>query len=173
MPRTSSASANRTLHVTPLARARSDPAVRYVRRKADASHRGPVLSRSPAGPRAVPPRTRRSQTATASLSSGTRAVQRLRLLSIAPSPLAHKKMVATFLLDGPGARTKTTHFGAAGYEDFTTHGDEHRKRRYLARHQAREDFDSPTSAGALARWILWNRRTLVASIADYRKRFGV
>jgi hypothetical protein len=69
--------------------------------------------------------------------------------------------------------TKTTHFGATGYEDFTTHGDEERKRRYIARHEAREDFDNPVSAGSLSRWILWNKRSLAASIADFRRRFGV
>jgi hypothetical protein len=72
---------------------------------------------------------------------------------------------------GDGRGTKTTHFGAAGYEDFTTHGDEERRRRYVARHQAREHFDDPVTAGALSRWILWNKRSAAASIADYRRRF--
>ena len=69
--------------------------------------------------------------------------------------------------------TKTTHFGAAGYQDFTVHKDKDRKRRYLARHCARENFDDFTTAGSLSRWILWNKPSLRASVADYRKRFGV
>ena len=97
----------------------------------------------------------------------------VRLVSIGPSPLAHKKLVAMFAVRTPSGaeRQKTTHFGAAGYEDFTTHGDEDRRRRYVARHQAREDFGDATSAGALSRWVLWNKRSVGASIADFRRRF--
>ncbi len=68
-------------------------------------------------------------------------------------------------------RTKTTHFGAAGMSDFTIHKDEERKKRYILRHKANEDFNDPTTAGALSRWILWNLPSLRASIADYKKRF--
>ena len=68
-------------------------------------------------------------------------------------------------------RTKTTHFGAAGMSDFTIHKDEERKKRYILRHKANEDFNDPTSAGALSRWVLWNLPSLRASIADYKKRF--
>jgi hypothetical protein len=65
------------------------------------------------------------------------------------------------------------HFGAAGYADYTTHRDAARMRRYLARHRAREDW---TAAGARtpgfwARWLLWNRPSLRASLADLRRRF--
>jgi hypothetical protein len=69
-------------------------------------------------------------------------------------------------------RRKTVHFGAAGMGDFTLHRDWRRKARYIARHQAREDWDDPTSAGSLAGRILWNKPTLRASIADYKRRFG-
>ncbi len=68
-------------------------------------------------------------------------------------------------------RTKTTHFGAAGMSDFTIHKDEERKKRYILRHKANEDFNDPTTAGALSRWVLWNLPSLRASIADYKKRF--
>ena len=34
---------------------------------------------------------------------------------------------------------KIIHFGARGYEDFTTHKDPERKERYIARHKPRED----------------------------------
>jgi len=76
-------------------------------------------------------------------------------------------------LKSTATTTKTTHFGAAGYQDFTVHKDKDRKRRYLARHCARENFDDFTTAGSLSRWILWNKPSLRASVADYRKRFGV
>ena len=37
----------------------------------------------------------------------------------------------------------------------------------------RENWRDPTSPGALARYLLWNKPTLAASLADYRRRFRV
>ena len=70
--------------------------------------------------------------------------------------------------DGP-----TVHFGATGYQDFTQHGDEKRKAAYLVRHEAREDWtlQGVTSAGFWARYILWNKPSVAASIADVNRRF--
>jgi hypothetical protein len=36
-----------------------------------------------------------------------------------------------------------------------------------------ENWKDPTSAGALSRWILWNKPTFKASLADYKRRFGL
>ena len=94
----------------------------------------------------------------------------MKLVSITPSEKPEKKLKATFENDG---RTKTTHFGAAGMTDFTKSKDEARKSRYLARHSANENWNDPTSAGALSRWVLWNKTSLEASKADYKKRFGL
>lgn len=66
-----------------------------------------------------------------------------------------------------------THFGASGMSDFTKHGDEDRKERYLDRHRKNENWRDPKSAGALSRFILWNKPTLRESIADYKRRFNV
>jgi hypothetical protein len=90
-----------------------------------------------------------------------------KLISITRSDRKGKKFVAKFD-DGT-----QTHFGAAGYEDFTTTGDEDRKKRYLDRHRANENWNDYKSAGSLARWILWNKPTLSASIQDYKQRFGL
>ena len=79
--------------------------------------------------------------------------------------------MAVFTLDN--RRTRTVHFGSAGASDFTQHRDPVRKQRYLARHAPREDWDEPTTAGALARWILWNNETLRESVADYTRRFDI
>ena len=67
----------------------------------------------------------------------------------------------------------TIHFGARGYEDFTTHGDEKRKASYLARHRTTENWTlgGVETAGGWARWLLWNQASLSASIADVNKRF--
>lgn len=72
-----------------------------------------------------------------------------------------------------GAKKKTVNFGAKKYSDFTIHKDVERKKRYLARHIKNENWNNPLSAGALSRYLLWNKPTLEASIKDYKKRFGI
>lgn len=67
---------------------------------------------------------------------------------------------------------KQTDFGASGYSDYTIHQNDERKNRYIARHQKNENWEDPFSRGSLALFILWNKKTLEASIKDYVKRFG-
>lgn len=96
----------------------------------------------------------------------------MKLISITPSTNPAKKYTAKFQMDN--GRSKTTHFGAKGMYDFThVPHDEGRKAAYIARHKANENFSDATSAGALSRWILWNKPSLSASIADYRRKFGL
>lgn len=93
-------------------------------------------------------------------------------VEIKKSPDPDKKHVAVFK-DEQG-RTKTTHFGATGYEDYTTHHDDARKANYLSRHGGgNQDWSDPTTAGALSRYILWNKKSKAASIADFKKRFDL
>ena len=66
---------------------------------------------------------------------------------------------------------KTVSFGAAGMSDFTKHKDPERKQRYLNRHKSRENWNDPTTAGYLSRWILWNKPTIEESIKDTNNRF--
>ena len=68
-------------------------------------------------------------------------------------------------------KKKTIHFGAKGMSDFTIHKDPKRKERYLKRHKVNENWNKPDTAGALSRWILWNKPTLSASIKDFKTRF--
>lgn len=93
------------------------------------------------------------------------------LIEITPSTKSNKKLMAVFLNTMTG-RTKTVHFGEAGASDFTKHKDEERKQRYITRHKGKENWNDPTTPGALSRWILWNLPTLKASIEDYKERFG-
>lgn len=65
---------------------------------------------------------------------------------------------------------KTIHFGAKGYSDFTQHKDPKRKEAYIRRHQTRENWNDPETAGFYARWLLWNKPTLSASIKDMIRR---
>ena len=66
---------------------------------------------------------------------------------------------------------KTIHFGATGYEDFTTHKDEKRKQNYITRHKKNENWTNPTTAGFYAKNILWNKPTTPASINDTNSKF--
>ena len=93
------------------------------------------------------------------------------LIKIKKSTKPEKKYMAIFE-NCENGREKITHFGAAGASDFTIHKDPERKKRYLDRHRKNENWNDPTSAGALSRWLLWHKTSLRASIADYKRRFG-
>lgn len=98
--------------------------------------------------------------------------QKLKLLTIRKSHIPKKKFDAVFQY--PDGHTKTTSFGLHPYEDFTKHKNVTRKARYLHRHKGmHENWNDPTSAGALAKWVLWNKPTLRASIKDFKRRFDL
>jgi hypothetical protein len=95
----------------------------------------------------------------------------LRLKTIKRSHRSDKKWDAVFEVNG---RTRVQPFGQKGYSDYTKHKDKTRKQRYLHRHSGMgEDWNDPTTAGALSRWILWNKPSFKASLQDYRKRFDL
>ena len=95
----------------------------------------------------------------------------LRLKTIKKSHRPEKKFDAIFDRDG---REKTVSFGAAGMSDFTKHKNVTRRARYLKRHTGKgEKWSQPDTAGALSRWILWNKPTFAASLADFKRRFKV
>jgi len=76
-------------------------------------------------------------------------------------------------------KIKTTHFGYAVTEGnikkygstYIDHKNDELKGNYIARHKVNEDFSDYMSAGSLSRYILWNKKTLRESIADYKRRF--
>ena len=69
---------------------------------------------------------------------------------------------------------RTIHFGAKGYEDFTTHKDSKRKTNYIARH-TNEDWtkNGIETAGFWSKHLLWNKQTLRESATDASRRFGL
>ena len=69
------------------------------------------------------------------------------------SPRADKRLMAEF-------PTRTVHFGSKGGSTFIDHGDDDVKAAWLARHAVNENWKDYDSAGALARWLLWERPTL-------------
>ena len=72
-------------------------------------------------------------------------------------------------------KPKTIHFGAAGYEDYTTHKDKERMKRYEKRHITNEKWGKSgiKTAGFWSKWILWNKTSISASITDTKKRFNI
>jgi len=88
-------------------------------------------------------------------------------MRIVKSPLSNKKYRAIF------DNGKHTDFGASGYDDFTISHNEVKKKAYIARHKVNENWKDPYSSGCLSRYILWNKKSLSESIADYKKRFNM
>ena len=90
---------------------------------------------------------------------------------ISRSTKKDKKLMAVF--NFPDGRKKTTHFGGKGYSDYTIHNDKDRKKRYDTRHSSREDWEDFTTAGALSKWILWNKPSLMDSFNHYKAMFSL
>ncbi len=67
-------------------------------------------------------------------------------------------------------KIKKTKFGASGYSDYTIHKDKERRNNYIQRHKKDLKTKEYTKPGYLSMFILWNKPTLKASIADYKKR---
>ena len=101
----------------------------------------------------------------------------MKLISIKPSSNKDKKLMATFERDN--GRQITTHFGASGMMDYTKYYKQdkevakQKRENYLARHRANENWNDPTSAGSLSRWILWAEPTIESAISKFKKRFNL
>lgn len=76
-------------------------------------------------------------------------------------------------------KVKTTHFGYAITDNgikkygstYIDHKNDTLKEAYIARHKVNEDFSDYMSAGSLARFILWEKKSLREAISDYKRRF--
>ena len=96
-------------------------------------------------------------------------------IELSKSPIRGKKWQVILYENKEGKKIKTLHFGAIGYEDYTTHGDEKRKENYIQRHKAREDWGKSgiDTAGFWSRWLTWNKSSIGASISDIENKFNV
>jgi len=93
----------------------------------------------------------------------------MKLIKVIKSDHPGKKYAAVFDNDG---RTKTTHFGASGMDDYTIKHDKEQRSRYRERHKKDLETGDPTRAGFLSYYLLWGESTsLQANLAAYRKRF--
>ena len=97
---------------------------------------------------------------------------KLRLKTLRRSRRPEKKWDAVFVKEN--GKEKVVSFGQAGASNYTKHKNSTRKQRYIQRHSGMgEHWRSPDTPGALSRWILWNKKTLKASVADFKRRFHV
>jgi hypothetical protein len=96
----------------------------------------------------------------------------MKLVSITRSDKPDKKLKAVFK-DHTTGRTRTTHFGAAGMDDYTKTKNVEQRTRYRQRH-AKDLKGDPTRAGYLSYYILWGDSTsLAANISAYKHKFGL
>jgi len=80
--------------------------------------------------------------------------------------------MAVFTKDN--GRTKTTHFGSAGMDDYTLTKDKEQRKRYRTRHQKDLQTKDYTRAGYLSYYILWgNSTSRKENISAYKKRFNL
>jgi len=96
----------------------------------------------------------------------------VKKVKIQPSKRQDKKFQAVFYTDDM-KKVKTTHFGAKGMSDYTKHGDDDRKKKYINRHKARENFNDFLSAGSLSRYVLWEKKDLDTSKKYYANKFNL
>lgn len=83
---------------------------------------------------------------------------------------SNKKYEITFEKNGKQYIRK---FGASGMSDFTIHKDRERRERYITRHKKDLGSNDPMKPGYLSMYILWNKPSLSASLADYKRRLNV
>ena len=95
----------------------------------------------------------------------------MKLLKIGKSDKPDKKLMATFETEG---RTKTTHFGSKGMDDYTITKDKEQRDRYRQRHKKDLDTKDPTRAGYLSWFILWGDSTKIKeNIKTFKNKFNL
>jgi len=108
----------------------------------------------------------------------------MKLLRIEKLKSGPKKYKAVFKQDS--GREKSVTFGASGYRDYTLMSSKGSKfyiadkkerdkvkSNYIDRHSKNENHNSPMTAGALSRHLLWNKPTFGGSLKDFKKRFNL
>ena len=76
-------------------------------------------------------------------------------------------------------QTKTIHFGAEGYKDYTVYYKElgkeeadKKKNAYIARHKVNENFNDPLTAGFWSYHILWAEPTITGSLRKVLNKYS-
>ena len=94
-----------------------------------------------------------------------------KLKELKPAKDNKHKYIATLENKDTG-REKNIKFGAFGMSDYTKNKDDERKERYINRHKGMgEDWNDPATKGFWSKNILWNKKTIKASLEDTKKKF--
>lgn len=97
-----------------------------------------------------------------------------KLISFHKSDRPGKKYMVVVERDG---RQRTIHFGDANMKDYTLFSAEERtarKRAYISRHSAREDWSDPMTPGFWSRHILWGDTPSVSeNLKITKRRYGL
>lgn len=102
-------------------------------------------------------------------------MSKLTLMKIQKAKGNGKKWTAIFKITENGEEElKERSFGYKNPDDpkndYTLHQDKERRNRYIMRSKGHLKTGDPTRAGFLSMFLLWNKKTLKASVADYNKR---
>jgi len=102
------------------------------------------------------------------------------LVNIEKSTNKDKRLKAEFCLckkydECKGKNRKIVHFGLKDGKTFIDHKDEEKRKNYIARHSKSpgEDWSNPMTAGALSRFILWEKPNLKEAIKAFKKKFSL
>ena len=101
-------------------------------------------------------------------------------VKFSPSTNPKKKLMAQFF-NKENKKVKTTHFGSKPNKDFTIYSKESKeiakkeRNKYIARHQVRENWSQSgkTTAGALSRFVLWEKPTVTGGQRAFANRYGL
>jgi hypothetical protein len=102
-----------------------------------------------------------------------------KLMSVKPSDKPDKKYVATFCTCKGETSCcdkdrKKVHFGLDGSSTYLDNKDDAKRKAYLARHKANENWNNPMTAGSLSKNLLWGATTsLRENIKIFKKRFNL
>lgn len=94
-----------------------------------------------------------------------------KFIKVSKSDKPKKKYYALFR-DKDTKREKRVYFGSAGMSDYTLHKDNDRKKRYINRHQKRENWTNTgiLTPGWWSRWLLWNKPSYNESLKDVKNK---
>ena len=93
----------------------------------------------------------------------------MRFISLEKSNKPNKKLVIKF-----SEPNKTIHFGSKYSSTYLDHHDQHKRSNYLKRHMVNEDWENPTSRGALSMWLLWGQTTdLETNLINFLNHFEI
>jgi hypothetical protein len=93
-------------------------------------------------------------------------------LYIYESPRKDKRFLAVFVQND--IVQFKVHFGSKNGNTMIDHGDVIKRKNYIKRHSVNESWESPNSAGSLARWILWGESDdILINIENFKQRYNL